>query len=196
MACKLALLTVAVVAFLSLQMTVAQTIPGFPTSCDIIFNSPQFALLCNVTNPDLPAPLTLLNQMGIVSLAAYSPNQICDLDCRCIMGATARGGRCGRRASDNQIYCLCDYNQQPPRAASYPVLDLECRSLMNGFKACAGNPADSELERACNADCTCSHGYPANNGSCTVNSAVSGDPVGGYCFCGNGQNIAGTEITE
>jgi len=91
---------------------VSQTTVPPPVDCTpgsltgtLQLNSPQFATLCqikgNLTAQNLTTPL--------LKLVGYTADQICDGDCRCVMGATAAGGRCAAR-SDGGVYCKCDYS--------------------------------------------------------------------------------------
>jgi len=72
-------------------------------NCNLPTGSPQFALLCQIEGA--------LNASSGVSgdFIGLNASQVCDGDCRCVMGATGRGGRCGQRPRDGATYCICDY---------------------------------------------------------------------------------------
>ena len=92
-------------------MLIAATVVVYAADpdCSIIVNSPQFATLCNLTNVSAVLnTISGLSMSGIPpGLQGFSANQICDGDCRCVMGATKRGGMCGQ--SGGKAYCQCDY---------------------------------------------------------------------------------------
>jgi len=162
----------------ALVVSAQTTSPPPLPDCSSITTSPQWAILCRLAQGvDTP----------VLQLGGLTANFACDQDCRCIMGATARGGKCGMPQGQSEAYCMCDYGAEP---AIQPLWQGPlCTGLSFLTNLCDSSIVGPSLNDLCNKDCQCSHGY-GNTGNhiCTNNNGLNSTRP--YCVCGGATTLA------
>jgi len=173
-------------------------------SCTLL-DSQEYGALCRVSDT-LANIFTNSTDSLVRPTAMFSAEAICDADCRCIHGAYS--GSCGTSTVDGLGYCLC--NMDTPGTPSVNVIPCaleDTRAALNQEQVlCSFDALGSFFNNyACNLDCVCSHGYPANYNATTFNqnncTYYSNVPTGPnypgpavYCVCGNGKQYSNPSI--